>query len=158
MMRRASSASRTARAAMGADLDHQDVADRELGDHAHQRHGDAGRVGVGELGEVADAHQDLDLGQAPTQLVIADDRVREPEMDRVEDRVGEERPAGREQPLAHGDQAVEIAVPGRDHHRHRAVSSRQIQRVLRQAEQEVGTGTRAPRRSSPGSPESTLTR
>ena len=115
---------------MRADLDHQDIADRELGDHAHQRHGDPGRVRVGELGEVADAHQDLDLGQTPAQLVIADDRVREPEMDRVQDRVGEERPAGREQPLAHGDQAVEIAVARGDHHRHRCRLVRQIQRVL----------------------------
>ena len=64
-------------------------------------------------------------------------------MDRVEDRVGEERPAGREQPLAGGDQAVEIAVPGGDQDRHRRRAVGQVQRVLGQAEQEVGTGARS---------------
>ena len=129
-------------AAMRADLDHQDIADRQLGDHAHQGHGDAGRVGVGELGEVAHAHQHLDLGQAPAQLVIAHDRGREAEMDRVEDRVGQERPAGRAQPLAGSDQAVQLAVAGRDQHRHGVGLEGEVERVLVQAEQEVRPGPR----------------
>ena len=131
-------------AAMRADLDHQDIADRQLRDHAHERHGDAGGVGVGELGEVAHPHQHLDLGQAAAQLVIAHDRGREAEMDRVEDRVGEERPARPQQPFAGLAQAVQLAVAGRDQHRHGIGLEGEVERVLVQAEQEVGPGPRTP--------------
>ena len=136
-------------AAMRADLDHQDVADRQLRDHAHERHGDAGGVGVGELGEVAHPHQHLGLGQAAPQLVVAHDRGREAEMDRVEDRVGEERPARRSSRSQAGDQAVELAVAGRDQHRHGIGLEGEVERVLVQAEQEVRPGPRPRRSSSP---------
>ena len=52
-------------AAMRAHLHDQHVADVQLRDDAHEHGGDAGGVGVGELGQIAGAHEDLGLRAAP---------------------------------------------------------------------------------------------
>ena len=70
------------------------------GDHLGREHGanaelladgdeqrvDAGGVGGGELGDVADAHQHLGVGIAPARLGVALERGHEAEADRLDDR------------------------------------------------------------------------
>ena len=68
-------------------LGRQHGADAELladGDH-HGVH--AGRVGGGELGEVADAHQHLGVWVSPPNFSVPLERRHEAEADRLEDRV-----------------------------------------------------------------------
>ena len=66
-----------------ADLDDEDVFDAQLRDHAHDQGGDARGVGVGKLGQVGDAHEDLDVGKTAAQRVIAHKRLGEPVVDGV---------------------------------------------------------------------------
>ena len=75
-------------ARMRAHLHHQHVADVQLRGDAQQHRGDAGRVGVGQLGQIAGAHQHLGLGPLAAQLGVALERGGEAEMDRIEHRVG----------------------------------------------------------------------
>ena len=53
-----------------AHLDDEHVADRELRDDAHEGGGDAHGVGAGELGQVPDPHQNLDLGLAAAGIKL----------------------------------------------------------------------------------------
>ena len=62
MMRRGEIVLLDGAARVRAHLHHEHVPDVELRGDAEQHGGDAGRVGVGELGEIAGAHQHLGLG------------------------------------------------------------------------------------------------
>ena len=64
MMRRAMSCSSYGAPRMRAHLHHEHIPDVQLRGDAEQHGGDAGRVGVGELGEIAGAEQDLGLAAA----------------------------------------------------------------------------------------------
>ena len=78
------------------DLRRQHAADAQLLAEAEQHDVDAGRVDVGQLGQVADAHHHLGLGIAAAHFEIAAQRGREAEADRLDHRVDAERhaPAG----------------------------------------------------------------
>jgi hypothetical protein len=69
------------------DLGRQHVVDAQLGGDAGHHGVDADAVGVGELGEVAEAHEHLGLGVPATRLVEAPERLGEAEAERVEDRI-----------------------------------------------------------------------
>ena len=77
-------------------------------------------------------------GQRASQGVIADDRIGEAEVDRIEDRIGEEAPAAS---LERGDGALErreVLRLARDQDRRRGHLVGDPQRVLAQAEEIVG--------------------
>ena len=106
------------------DLGREDVADAELLAEADQQRGDARRVGLGELGEVADAHEHLGVRVAAAHLEVAAEARREARADRLDDRVDEVRLA---EPLEVGDRLVEaVEVLGRvgDQHRRRRAGAR----------------------------------
>ena len=69
-----------------------------------------GRVDVGQLGQVADAHHDLGVGVAAARLEVAAQRRGEPEPDRLQDRVDAELDARSRE---HVDGAVEAVEVGR---------------------------------------------
>ena len=75
------------------DLGGQHAADAEFLAEAEQQHVDPGRVHVGQLGQVADAHQHLGLGIAAAHFQVAAQRGREAEADRLEHRIDAERHA-----------------------------------------------------------------
>ena len=76
-------------ARMRAHLHHQHVLDVQLRGDAQQNGGDAGRVGIGELGEIAGAHQHLGLGPLAPHLRVALERLHEAEIDRIEHGIDE---------------------------------------------------------------------
>ena len=58
-----------------AHLHHEHVPDVKLGRDAEQDGGDAGGVGIGQLGEIAGAHQHLGVGPLAPDLRVALERV-----------------------------------------------------------------------------------
>ena len=99
-------------ARMRAHLHGEHVADLKLRADAEEGCGDAERVGIGQLGEIAGAHQDLDLrASVRLQLGIAEQRCGEAEMDRVEHRVGDEGEAARLRRFDGREQRIEVAGP-----------------------------------------------
>ena len=64
-----------------------------------EHHVDAGRVDVGQLGQVADAHHHLGVRVAAPHFEVAAERRGEAEADRLEDRVDAKRHAARGQRL-----------------------------------------------------------
>ena len=68
MMRRARSCSSTVRRVCGLTCTTSTFLIVQLRDDADQHGGDAGRVGIGQLGEIAGAHQDLGVGTLAPQL------------------------------------------------------------------------------------------
>ena len=113
---------------------------------AGQNRRDAGAVGIRQFGEIAGAHQQLDLRPAAARLDEAADRPGETEMDRVEHRIGDEGDAC---PLCCGDGAperIQIAGNRRDQHRRHLVLESQRQRVLVEAEKIVRPCPRADRK------------
>ncbi len=139
-MRRAASASRTTPAACCAHLRGEQVGDAKLGDDAHQHCLHAERIGVGQLGEVARAHHDLDFRQPPPQLAVASDRVGEAEMDRVENGVGQVGAAFLLHLLDRAQQRAQAARPGGNQHRSGADLVRDPQGLGFQAQQKIGAG------------------
>ena len=83
----------------------------ELLAEADQQRVDPGRIDVGQLGQVADAHHHRGVGIAPADLEIAAERRREAEADRLEDRVDPERHAPAVEELDRRVQPVERARP-----------------------------------------------
>ena len=65
----------------------QHAADADLLAEAQQHDVDAGRIHVGQLGQVADAHQHLGVGIAAAHLQVAAQGGGEAEADRLEHRV-----------------------------------------------------------------------
>ena len=76
-------------ARMRADLHHEHVLDVQLRGDAEQHGGDAGGVGVGQLGEIAGPHQHLGVGTLAPHLRITLERLHEAEIDRIEHGVDE---------------------------------------------------------------------
>ena len=128
------------------------------------------RVGLGQLGEVADAHEHLGVRVAAAHLEVAAEARREARADRLDDRVDEVRLA---EPLEVGDRRVEaVEVLGRvgDQHRRRPQALGEVPVGAVEAEHVVDArlvghedlvgvervdaqreaGARAARRSSPG--------
>ena len=60
---------------------------RELRADSEQQRRDANRVGIGQLRQVAGAHQHFRVGQVRAHLAIARERLGEAEMDGIDDRV-----------------------------------------------------------------------
>ena len=119
------------------DLRGQDVADPELLTEAEQHRRDPGRVGLGELGQVADPHEHLDVGVPAAHVQVAAEARGEARADRLDDRVDEERLA---ELLQVGDGRVEaVEVVGRvgDQHRRRAQALRDVAVVPVEAEDVV---------------------
>ena len=95
-------------------LGREDVADAQLLAEPDQERVHPGRVGVGQLGDVADPHQHLGTGVPRADLHVAVERRREPEADGLDHRIDD---VGAAQRLEVGDgpvQGVEIlrACPG----------------------------------------------
>ena len=89
-------------------LGREHVPDAELLAEPDQERVHPGRVGVGQLGDVADPHQHLGPGVPRPDLHVPVERRREPEADRLDDRVDD---VGAAQRLQMGDgpvQGVEI--------------------------------------------------
>ena len=86
-------------ARVGADLHDEHVADRKLGADAHQEGGQTQRVGLGQFGEVAGAHQHLDPRHHAAKGGVALDRGGEAEMDRLQHGIGDIGAARRLHPL-----------------------------------------------------------
>jgi hypothetical protein len=76
-----------------------------------------GAVGVGQLGEVADAHHQFGVREAAARLDVAPERRGEPEPDRLQDRVEPVLHPGRAQHIDGAGEAVEVGrrVRDRDH-------------------------------------------
>src|SRR5262249_46382572 len=66
------------------------AADADLLAESGEHDVDPGRVHVGQLGQVADAHHQLGIGVSAADLQVATERGREPEGDRLDDRVDAE--------------------------------------------------------------------
>ena len=75
MMRRAISCSSKVRRVCGLTCTTSTFLMCELRGDAEQHGGDARGVGVGQLGEIAGAHQDLDVGPLAAELRIALERL-----------------------------------------------------------------------------------
>ena len=108
------------------DLGGQHVADPELLAEADQQRVDAGRVGLGELGQVADAHEHLGVRVAAAHLEVAPEARGEAGADRLDDRVDEERLAELAQVGDGRVEAVEVVGRVRDQHRRRAQLRRHV--------------------------------
>lgn len=65
---------------------------------AEQQRVDAADVDVGQFCDVADAHQDVDIGKLPPQAPVPQQRIGEAEEDRFQHRISVEGPAPRPQP------------------------------------------------------------
>ena len=76
-------------ARMRAHLHDEHVLDVKLGGDAEQNRGDAARVGVGQLGQIARAHQHLCAGPLASHLSIALKRRHETEIDGIEHGIDE---------------------------------------------------------------------
>ena len=99
-----------------------------------------GRVGVGQLRDVADAHQDLDGRVARADLHVAVEGRREPEADRLDDRIDDVGPAER---LEVGDapvQGVELGRRVRDQDRRGPELTGHLQVLAVQAQHVVDAG------------------
>ena len=87
MRRRATSTSRTAPRAHGNHLGREHVPDAELLAEPDQERVHPGRVGVGQLRDVADPHQHLGRGVARPDLHVPVERRRETEADGLDHRI-----------------------------------------------------------------------
>ncbi len=123
-----------------ADLHAEHVADAKLGADAEEQGRDAERIGVGQLGEVARAHQDFHFRPEPPELSIAKERGGEAEMDGIEDRIGEIAEPPRLGGIDRPQQRIEVAGNCRDEDRHGAALVGYRKRRFRQAEQKVRAG------------------
>jgi hypothetical protein len=130
-------------AAMRAHLHHQHVVDGELGDDAEEQRVDAGGVGIGELRDVADAHENARSGQPPAQLRVAQDRGGEAEGNGIEDRIEDEGPAAALEPLDGAENRIEVAGLRGDDHRHRRRLLGEGECLLAEAQKEIGAATAA---------------
>jgi hypothetical protein len=119
------------------DLGGQHVADAELLAEAEQQRVDAGGVRLGELGQVADAHEHLGVGVAPADLQVAAEARGEARADRHDDRVDEERLAEPAQVRDGHVEAVEILRRVGDQHRRGAQLLRDVAVVPVEAEDVV---------------------
>ena len=88
-------------------LGRQDRPDSHLGAEAEETNIHAGRVDVGELGEIADPHHHLGLGVALADVEIAAEARGETEADRLEDRIEAVGDAGSVEPTDRGLKAFE---------------------------------------------------
>ena len=77
------------------DFRGQHAADADFLAEAEQQHIDAGRIDVGQLGQVADAHQHLGVGIAAAHFQIAAQRRGETEANRLDHRIDAKRHAPR---------------------------------------------------------------
>ena len=91
----------------------------KLRGNAEQHGGDAGGVGVGELGEIAGAEQQLGLGPVAAHLRVALERLHEAEIDGIENRVGEKSAAFSVERVHGAVERGKIAVLLGDQHRRR---------------------------------------
>ncbi len=121
-------------------LSGQHRADPDLLAEADQQRRDPGRVGLGQLGQIADSHQHFGPGVAATNLDIAGKRCREAGVDWSQDRVEQVRPLEFLHPGGQPVQAVEVVRVLGDQHRGGAQVLRQIDRIRREAEHVVHTG------------------
>ena len=122
------------------DLGGQHVADAELLAEADQHGVDAGGVGLGQLGQVADPHEHLDVGVAAADLQVAPEAGGEARADRLDDRVDEERLAELPQVGDGPVQAVQVVGRVGDQHGRRAELPRHMAVVPGEAEDVVHTG------------------
>ena len=76
-------------AGMRAHLHHEHVLDVQLGGDPEQNRGDAAGIGVGQLGEIAGAHQHLGIGPLAPHLRVTFQGLHEAEIDRIEHRIDE---------------------------------------------------------------------
>ena len=118
----------------------QHRADADLLAEADQQRGHPGRVGLGELGQVADPHQHLGLGMAAANLDVARQRRGEAGVDRGQDRVEQVGAAELLHPGRHPAEAVEVVRILGDQHRRRAQALGQVDRLRREAEHVVHAG------------------
>ena len=79
------------------DLRREHAANAQLLAEAEQHDVDGGRVGVGQLGEIADAHHHFGIRIALADLQIAAQAAGEAEADRLEHRIDSQPHAGRRQ-------------------------------------------------------------
>ena len=119
------------------DLGGQHVADAELLAEAEQQRVHAGGVRLGELGQVADAHEHLGVGVAAARLEVAAEARGEARADRHDDRVDEERLAEPAQVRDGRVEAVEVVGRVGDQHRRRAQPLREVAVVAVEAEDVV---------------------
>ena len=123
---------------MGAHLHHEHIPDAQLRGDAEQHGGDPGRIGVGELGEIAGAEQDLALRPLAPKLGIALERGHETEIDGIEDGVGEIGAAFLVERVHGAIERGHVAMILGDQHRRRGHLIGDVQRLLVEAEQIVG--------------------
>ena len=128
------------RTGMLADLDDEHRRELELGGDPEEERVHADRVRMRQLGHVTDAHHDRRVRPRAPQGVEARQRIGEPEMDRIEDRVGEITPAASREAIDRALERREILLVARDEHRGRVDLVGDPQRALAQAEQIVGAG------------------
>ncbi len=100
-----------------AHLHHEHVLDVQLRGNAEQNRGDAGRIGVGQLGEVAGAHQHLGIGTLAPHLGVALKRRHEAEIDGVEHGIDEIGPALGVERVHGAIERSHVAMLLRDEHR-----------------------------------------
>ena len=93
--------------------------------------------GVGQLGQVAGAHQQFGMRQRAAQFGVARQRGHEPEMDRVEDRIEQRCDAALVCGLGGTQQRRQVTMGCRNEHRRHRSASRDIERVLGQAQQKI---------------------
>ncbi len=125
---------------VGAHLHGEHVADAEFGADAEQQRRHPRRVGVGEFGEIAGAHQHLGLGQAAAERGIAFERGGEAHVDRIEHRIEDRGDPLFLGPLRRRDQALQIAGGGGDEDGPGARPAGEMQRLASQAEDVIRAG------------------
>src|SRR5579872_7492339 len=121
-------------AAMRRFLHGEHLADAELGDHAEEQGIDPGGVGIGELGDIADPHEDTRTGQAAAKFGITQERGGEAEGNGGEDRIGDEGAAFLQEPLTGAIKRGEIIGPRRNDHRGGVEREGEIERGLIEAQ------------------------
>ena len=115
----------------------------ELGRNTEQQRGHPSGVTVGELGDVAGAHEDRGVGQALAQSPIANDGLGEAEVYGIEYGVDEELAALPGHDLGRAIQRIHVARLLGNQNRHRVSTQPKLQRAFGQTEQVVGTALRA---------------
>ena len=123
---------------MRAHLHHEHVLDVQLRGDAEQHGGDAGRVGVGELGEIAGAEQHLGIGPVAPDLRVALERFHESEIDGIEHGVGEIGTTFLVERVHGAIERGKIAMILRDQHRRGFDLVGDVQRVFVEAQEKVG--------------------
>ncbi len=131
------------RTGVRADFGREHAGDVEFRDQAEQQGVDAGGVRLGQLGQVADPHHDVDIGITPAQGAVADDGVGKTEVNGIEDAVGDEFPALRRTGVDGAVQRVEVSVRLRDQHRRGRHLFGDPERAFLKAQQVIGIGPAA---------------